>query len=125
MLVGQDQRSLGALIVPNLEALQQWAATQNLHLRLPPSVPHQPEASAEDSRTAIDLESKEVQNLLRVELNREVQNRPGYRPDDRISTFKLIMEPFSIENGMMTQTLKVRRPVVTERYRDIINGMFA
>jgi long-chain acyl-CoA synthetase len=35
------------------------------------------------------------------------------------------MEPFSIENGMMTQTLKVRRPVVTERYRDIINGMFA
>ncbi len=125
MLVGQDQRSLGALIVPNLEALQQWAATQNLQLRLPPSVSHQPEASAEDSRTAIDLDSKEVQNLLRVELNREVQNRPGYRPDDRISTFKLIMEPFSIENGMMTQTLKVRRPVVTERYRDIINGMFA
>ena len=125
MLVGQDQRSLGALIVPNLEALQQWAASQNLHLRLPPSVPHQPEASAEDSRREIDSDSKEVQNLLRVELNREVQNRPGYRPDDRISTFKLILEPFSIENGMMTQTLKIRRPVVTERYRDIINGMFA
>jgi long-chain acyl-CoA synthetase len=33
MLVGQDQRSLGALIVPNLEALQQWATTQNLYLR--------------------------------------------------------------------------------------------
>jgi long-chain acyl-CoA synthetase len=26
---------------------------------------------------------------------------------------------------MMTQTLKIKRPVVTERYRDIINGMFA
>jgi long-chain acyl-CoA synthetase len=35
------------------------------------------------------------------------------------------VEPFSIENGMMTQTLKIKRPVVTERYRDIINGMFA
>jgi len=125
VLVGQDQRSLGALIVPNLEALQQWAASQNLHLRLPASVPNQPDAPTQEFRTAINLDGKEVQNLFRSELNREVQNRPGYRPDDRISTFKLILEPFSIENGMMTQTLKIRRPVVTERYRDIINGMFA
>jgi long-chain acyl-CoA synthetase len=124
VLVGQDQRSLGALIVPNLEALQQWAASGNLHLRLPASVPNQPDTPPEASE-AIDLDSKQVQNLFRSELNREVQNRPGYRPDDRIGTFKLILEPFSIENGMMTQTLKIRRPVVTERYRDIINGMFA
>jgi hypothetical protein len=26
---------------------------------------------------------------------------------------------------MMTQTLKIRRPIITERYRDIINGLFA
>jgi long-chain acyl-CoA synthetase len=57
-------------------------------------------------------------------LSREVQDRPGYRPDDRIGPFKLILDPFSVENGMMTQTLKIRKPVVTERYRDIINGMF-
>jgi long-chain acyl-CoA synthetase len=37
----------------------------------------------------------------------------------------LILEPFSIDNGMMTRTLKIKRPVVAERYRDIINGMFA
>ena len=66
-----------------------------------------------------------IQDLFRQELNREVQNRPGFRPDDRIGTFKLILEQFSIENGLMTQTLKVRRHVVTERYRDIIDGMFA
>jgi long-chain acyl-CoA synthetase len=125
MLVGQDQRSLGALIVPNLETLQQWAATQNLHVRLPDSVPQASDASTGEFQKAIDWDGKEIQNFLRTELNREVQNRPGYRPDDRISTFKLILEPFSIENGMMTQTLKIRRPVVTERYRDIINGMFA
>lgn len=66
-----------------------------------------------------------IQGLFRQELNREVQNRPGYRPDDRVGPFKLILEPFSIENGLMTQTLKLRRHVVTERYRDIINAMFA
>src|SRR5919199_1527809 len=125
VLVGQDQRSLGALIVPNLEALQQWAVGQSLHLRLPQSVPGHSDAPAKEFRTAIDLDSKEIKNVFKQELNREVQNRPGYRPDDRIGTFELILEPFSIENGMMTQTLKIRRPVVLERYRDIINGMFA
>lgn len=124
MLVGQDQRSLGALIVPNLDALQQWATAQNLHLRLPE--PSSENTTPPKSPTStIDLESKIIQDLFRQELNREVQNRPGYRADDRIGPFKFILEPFSIENGMMTQTLKIRRAVVMERYHDIINGMFA
>jgi len=105
--------------------LQQWVASQHLDLRLPDSVANRSDAPPEEFRTAIDLHSKEVQSLFRNELNREVKNRPGYRPDDRIGPFELILEPFSLENGMMTQTLKIRRPVVMERYRDIINGMFA
>ncbi|MEI6442392.1 MAG: long-chain fatty acid--CoA ligase [Nostocales cyanobacterium ELA583] len=105
MLVGQDQRSIGALIVPNLEALAKWAETAN-------------------NNQKIDLESKIVQDLFRQELNREVQNRPSYRADDRIGPFKLIEEQFSIENGLMTQTLKIRRHIVMERYCDIIDGMF-
>jgi long-chain acyl-CoA synthetase len=105
MLVGQDQRNIGALIVPNLEALAKWAETQN-------------------NTQKIDLESKIVQDLFRQELNREVQNRPSYRADDRIGPFKLIEEQFSIENGLMTQTLKIRRHIVMERYCDIIDGMF-
>ncbi|MBD2056435.1 long-chain fatty acid--CoA ligase [Oculatella sp. FACHB-28] len=119
MLVGQDQRSLGALIVPNLETLEKWAATQNLQLQLPDQ-----ENTASLAATQISLERKQVQDLYRQELTREVKNRPGYRPDDRIGPFRLVLEPFSIENGTMTQTLKIRRPVVMERYRDMIDGMF-
>ncbi|MDB9372051.1 AMP-dependent synthetase/ligase [Nodularia sphaerocarpa] len=117
MLLGQDQRSIGALIVPNTEALEKWAASQNLQL------PLLEENSPEISKS-IDLESKIIQDLFRQELNREVQNRPGYRADDRIGPFRLILEPFSQENGLMTQTLKIRRHVVAERYRDIIDGMY-
>ena len=116
MLLGQDQRILGALIVPNLEALKQWAASQNLTLRLPGE-----NLSADN---AIEVESKPIQDLIRQELTREVKDRPGYRADDRIGPFRLILEPFSIDNGMMTQTLKIRRPVVTERYQAMINEMF-
>jgi long-chain acyl-CoA synthetase len=105
MLVGQDQRSIGALIVPNLDALQKWANV--------------PEGET------VDLSSKAVEDLFRQELTREVKDRPGYRADDRIGPFRLIGEAFSIDNGLLTQTLKIRRPVVTERYRGMIDEMFA
>ena len=106
MLVGQDQKALGALIVPNAEVLQKWSEEKGL--------------GAEP-----DLNSKPIQDLFRQELSREVQNRPGYRADDRIATFRLIGEPFTIENGLLTQTLKVRRNVVADRYRGMIDEMFA
>lgn len=122
LVVGQDQRSLGALIVPNSEALQKWALEQT------PSLVAQsaslPSEEATPALESIDLDSKLIQNLFRQELTREVKNRPGYRADDRIGPFRLILEPFSVENGMMTQTLKVRRAIVVEHYRDMINGMF-
>ncbi|MEB3179602.1 MAG: long-chain fatty acid--CoA ligase, partial [Nostocaceae cyanobacterium] len=73
----------------------------------------------------IDLNSKIIPELFRQELNREVRNRPGYRRDDEIVVFELIKEPFTMENGLLTQTLKIRRNVVAERYRDLIARMFA
>ncbi|MBF2002629.1 MAG: AMP-binding protein [Synechococcales cyanobacterium M58_A2018_015] len=117
MLVGQDQKVLGALIVPNWEAVEKWAATQSLTLpRL--------DATSRSGSAAIGEDYKPLQDLFRQELNREVKNRPGYRPDDRIGPFRLLTEPFSMENGMLTQTLKIRRAVVMERYRGMIDEMF-
>ncbi|XFA71801.1 AMP-binding protein [Thermosynechococcaceae cyanobacterium Okahandja] len=94
MLVGQDQKALGALIVPNLEALEQWAAAKGYRL----DVPNRP--TPEGVGELVTLESKAIQDLYRQELLREVQNRPGYRPDDRIATFRFVLEPFTIENGL-------------------------
>ncbi|NJL52629.1 MAG: long-chain fatty acid--CoA ligase, partial [Hydrococcus sp. SU_1_0] len=98
MLVGQDQRALGALIVPNFETLQQWVTAQNLDFQLPESLGQK------------DLDHSAIISLYREELNREVKNRPGYRADDRIADFRFVTEPFSQENGTMTQTFKVKRP---------------
>ncbi|MCL2923181.1 MAG: AMP-binding protein [Trichodesmium sp. MAG_R04] len=108
MLVGQDQKYLGALIVPNVEAVELWAT----------------QGQPSESQPKIDWKSQAFQELFRQELNREVKNRPGYRGDDRIGPFTLILEPFTIENGMMTQTMKIKRSVITEHYRDMINEMF-
>jgi long-chain acyl-CoA synthetase len=63
--------------------------------------------------------------LIRDELAREVKNRPGYKAEERISIFRFLAEPLSIENGLLTQTMKVRRNVVFERFADLITAMFA
>jgi len=102
MLVGQDQKSIGALVVPSMEALEKWADGQ-----------------------PVDLKSDAVRNLFKQELKREVAKRPGYRPDDRIGPFELLAEPFSVENGLLTQTLKVKRPKVRDRYQETIDALFA
>jgi long-chain acyl-CoA synthetase len=113
VLVGQDQKFLGAIVVPNLEALQQWARSQNLPLNFSP-----------EEIESQDLNQNQIIDLFRTELNREVKNRPGYRPDDRIATIELLAEPFSIENGLLTQTMKIRRLVVMECYQETIDAMF-
>jgi long-chain acyl-CoA synthetase len=104
ILVGQDAKYLGALIVPNTEALANWGQTEG--------------------KSIADLQAAHIKELFRAELTREVQNRPGYRADDRIITFRLLDEPFSIDNGLLTQTLKIRRPIVMERYHVTIDEMY-
>ncbi|KST63604.1 AMP-dependent synthetase/ligase [Mastigocoleus testarum] len=111
MLVGQDKKSLGALIVPNFEALEAWLSNQNSFVL--------------NSDISTNLNHEVIRNLFREELNREVRDRPGYRRDDEIIVFELIPELFTIENGLLTQTLKLRRNVVMERYRDTITNLFS
>ena len=109
VLVGQDQKQLGVLIVPNLSALEASGLVptdSNLADILP------------------TLNNPKIRNLYREELNREVQNRPGYSINDRIGVFEFLPEPFSIDNGLLTQTFKIRRNIVFERYQDIIVKMF-
>jgi long-chain acyl-CoA synthetase len=107
MLVGQDAKSLGALIVPNQEALVNWGKLQG------------------EPWQQGNLQDLRLEPLLRAEMIKLVQNRPGYRSDDRIGVFRLLETPFSIEDGTLTQSLKLKRHVVIERYHDMINEMFS
>lgn len=120
MLLGQDEKALGALIVPNLANLREWVTQQKLDLDLPETL--DPPATPAQV-TALNHEA--ILGLLRQELNREVKDRPGYRPDDRIATFCVLGEAFTMTNGLLTQTLKVRRPKVWERYQTEIKALFA
>lgn len=44
----------------------------------------------------------------------------GLKPHERVNELILIAEPFSMGNGQLTQTLKVKRHKVIEVYNDLI-----
>lgn len=45
-------------------------------------------------------------------------------PFERIIRFTLLAEPFTIENKALTSTLKIRRKIVEEQYKDLIDKMY-
>ena len=111
MVVGQDRRSLGALIVPRLEALAAYAQEQGL---APPQAGGEGEAvSAEPA----------LLKALTGRLNRRLADRPGARPDERLAGVALVA-PFSIDNGLLTQTLKQRRDRIGERDRAATEAIY-
>ena len=94
MVVGQDRKQLGALLVPRAEALAAFAQ----------------EAGQEGE----GLEGEALLRALTRECNRLLAQRPGSRPDERLGGVALV-EPFSLENGLLTQTLKQRRDRIAQR----------
>ena len=100
MLVGQDRKALGALVVPKAEPLTSWATEQGLPLPL-----RSPDGWVVDPQLLKALTSR---------LNRRLQSRPGARADERLAGVALV-EPFTLENGLLTQTLKQKRDRIAER----------
>lgn len=105
--VGQDQKGLGALLVPSFDALEQ-------------KVPRD-QWDVQDG----ELRGKPVLALLRAELDRLLVRSNGLRPCDRVVVLRVLAEPMTPENGLLTQTLKVRRHVVAQRYAGVLGTMFA
>ncbi len=108
MLVGQDERQLGLLIVPNIENMGAWALKENL------------EIPSDLGGCPGDLL---LRRKLRGEVNRMLSNRKGSRKDERVIDIAIV-NPFTIENGLLTQTLKQRRFEIEERDRSAIEVIF-
>ena len=102
LLVGQDRKQLGALIVPRPEPLAAFAEAAGLPASVLPE-----EGLPEMAATAL------LRALTR-DCNRLLAARPGARPDERLAGVALVA-PFTLENGLLTQTLKQRRDRIAAR----------
>jgi len=108
MLIGQDKNHLGALICPNVDFVKDWAKKQSVNHADSSHIYHCPE----------------VQKLFKKELNTLIQKRAGFRDFERINRIKLIKEPFTIENGLLTRTMKVKKAEIQKKYELLIEEMF-
>ncbi len=95
-----------ALIVPNKPVLEKFV--KELQISIP----------VEEL-----LENKEVQDLMVKEMGNHLKSKLGGYEIPRKLAF--IEEDFTIENGMLTQTLKVKQRVVVQKYHDLLESLYA
>uniref|UniRef100_A0A1D1YU48 4-coumarate--CoA ligase n=1 Tax=Anthurium amnicola TaxID=1678845 RepID=A0A1D1YU48_9ARAE len=101
VVIGQDQRRLGALIVPEKEELA--LAAKRLS----------------NANISSELSTEEVMRMIRDELTTWTSGCSF-----QIGPILLLDEPFTIDNGSMTPTMKVRRDRVIDRYKDQIGKLY-
>ncbi|HEY6095592.1 MAG TPA: long-chain fatty acid--CoA ligase [Gallionellaceae bacterium] len=104
MVYGEGKPYLVALVVPNADAWQRLVE----HLGLDPEA----DASFTDQRA-------EQQVLARIA--DQIAEFPGYA---RIRRVRLLRQPWTIESGLLTPTLKIKRDQVVERYADEIKELY-
>jgi long-chain acyl-CoA synthetase len=104
-VVGDRRKHLAALLVPNMENLADYLNKNGLGRERP-----------EDLAT-----SPELRKLFHARI-REF-NKP-LSDVEAISAFTLVPHPFSQERGELTPTLKLRRKIVQEHYKDAIESMY-
>ncbi|MCK5668506.1 MAG: long-chain fatty acid--CoA ligase [Gammaproteobacteria bacterium] len=68
-----------------------------------------------------DFSKPEVEDILLKRISRNLHNFPGYA---QIRRMACVLEPWSIEQGLLTPTLKVKRPKVTEKFQQQIDSMY-
>lgn len=103
MVVGFKRKFCAALIVPDYG---------NIKKRLKDKGFQVPDNMSEDEKI-IERIQKEVDKV-----NKELS------PWETVKKFTLLDEPFTIESGELTPTLKVKRSVVNERYQEEIDSMY-
>ncbi len=106
VVVGDRHKYCSALIVPDMEKLKAYARSENLRF-------------GDDSEL---LELPEIKQLIRKEIDAVSVDLASY---ETIKKFVLLKEAFTIENGQLTPTLKVKRNILEEKYRDKIEAMYA
>ncbi len=105
IVIGDRQKFLAALIVPNFERLKQWAEAGRL--RVP--------WDALDSHP-------DVRRLFQAEIDAYNADRPHH---EQIRAFALLPADLTIEDGSITPTLKVKRRILESRYASLIETMYA
>lgn len=105
-VIGDQKKFVSALIVPNLLQLRVWTRSKGI--------------DDEDSEAL--MEDPRVIKFIMSEIEKYQKDIAEY---EKIRRITLLAHHFSIMNGEVTNTMKVRRPIVTRNYADLIDRMYS
>ena len=106
VVIGDRRNFISALISPDFGELKRWAMEQDVPFDAINDLLLQPEVGAQ---------FQEVVDAVNADLARYEQ----------IREFRLLPESLTVEGGYLTPTLKVKRPVVNERFADVIEKIYS
>jgi long-chain acyl-CoA synthetase len=103
VVIGYQRKFCSALIVPSYDNIKKRLKRDNYE-------PEEP--LSEDSRIR-ELINKEIEKT-----NKQLS------PWEKVKKFELLEDPLTIDGGELTPTMKVKRPVVLEKFQDKIESMY-
>ncbi len=104
VLLGDEQNTIMALILPAFDNLTDWANKFHINYN--------------DLHELVT--NSEVKRLYKQEIDRLSDSLADF---ERIKRFALLETPFTIETGELTPTLKVKRKVIAEKFSELIKSM--
>jgi long-chain acyl-CoA synthetase len=107
VVVGQDQKFLAALIVPNFEELETYAGNNNI------SYVHSEDLT----------ESPEIIDLIHRVISEAVSMKTGFKQFERIFRFSILPKPFELGDEL-SQKQEIKRHVIAEKYKKEISRLF-
>ncbi|ELY30073.1 AMP-dependent synthetase and ligase, partial [Natrialba magadii ATCC 43099] len=106
MVVGDGEKFIGALLVPNTEHIREWADEEGIDL------PGDAEALCDDDR---------VCEYIQQEVDRV---NDDFEKHETIKQFELVPQEFTEENDMLTPTMKKKRRVIMDRFEDRVDRIY-
>ena len=107
VLVGQDKKGLGALIVPDFDQLRTFLSSKFEHNT--------------DSEQQL-IENKQALDKVKTELNRLLHPKKGFKPFEKLQNIHFLEKDFKAGEEL-TNTLKKKRHVIETKYREVIGKL--
>ena len=105
VIIADMRKYVSALIIPEYNLLGEWAKNEGISF---------------STNEELCANPKVVQMVM----ERITTMQQGFATYEQIKRITLLPKPFSIEEGTLTNTLKVKRPAVNEMYKSIIDKMY-
>ncbi|MEO7767504.1 MAG: long-chain fatty acid--CoA ligase, partial [Ferruginibacter sp.] len=105
MVIGADQKFVGALIVPSIPNLKEWMRLKEINYTTNEDAIHHPKV---------------------LELYRELMDsfNKFFNQVEQVKRFELLPNEWTIDSGELTPTLKLKRKVIMEKYKAVINRIY-